>query len=131
MLQKIISKLNDLRPKQLMILAGIAAALMFVAIYAGVSMMTGKEVVVVPEPEKEEQPVIETKAVVVAKINIPARTRIQESMLEMKEVPADLITGEAITSFDAVKDVQVKVSIFAGDILRSKRFLTRRARKVL
>ena len=117
MLQKIISKLNDLRPKQLMILAGIAAALMFVAIYAGVSMMTGKEVVVVPEPEKEEKPVIETKSVVVAKINIPARTRIQESMLEMKEVPADLITGEAITSFDAVKDVQVKVSIFAGDIL--------------
>lgn len=118
MFQKILNKLNDLRPKQLAILAGIAALLMFVAIYAGISMMTGKEVVVNPvEPPQEEKPVIETKSVVVAKINIPARTRIQESMLEMKEVPADLITSEAITSFDSVKDVQVKVSIFAGDIL--------------
>ncbi|MBD3879923.1 MAG: hypothetical protein SR1Q5_09660, partial [Quinella sp. 1Q5] len=45
MLQRIINRLNDLRPKQLMILAGIAAALMFVAIYVGFSMMTGKEVV--------------------------------------------------------------------------------------
>ena len=117
MLQKIINKLNDLRPKQLMILAGIAAALMFITIYAGISMMTTKEVVIAPEPESEPQPVIEMKSVVVAKVNIPARTRIQENMLEMKEVPADLITGEAVTSFDAVKDVQVKVSIFAGDIL--------------
>ena len=118
MLQKIINKLNDLRPKQLMILAGIAAVLMFVAIYAGMSMMAGKEVVVNPvEPPPQEEKVIETKAVVVAKVNIPARTRIQESMLQIKEVPVDIVPEGVITSFDDVKDVQVKVSIFAGDVL--------------
>lgn len=115
MIQKIISKLNDLRPKQLLILAGIAAVLMFGAIFAGVNALTGKEVVVEPDftPLKTE-----TKAVVVAKVNIPARTRIKEEMLQIKEIPVDLITGgEPITSIDSVKDVQVKVSIFAGDIL--------------
>ena len=119
MLQKIINKLNDLRPKQLMILAGIAAVLMFVAIYAGMSMMAGKEVVVnpvAPPPPKEEK-VIETKAVVVAKVNIPARTRIQESMLQMKELPVEMLPEGVITSFNDVKDVQVKVSIFAVDVL--------------
>lgn len=118
MLQKIINKLNDLRPKQLMILAGIAAILMFAAIYAGMSMMAGKEIVVNPvEPPPKEEKVIETKAVVVAKVNIPARTRIQESMLQIKELPVEMLPEGVITSFNDVKDVQVKVSIFAGDVL--------------
>lgn len=118
MLQKIISKLNDLRPKQLMILAGIAAVLMFAAIYAGMSMMAGKEVVINPEPPPpQEEKVVETKAVVVAKVNIPARTRIQESMLQIKELPVEMLPEGVITSFNDVKDVQVKVSIFAGDVL--------------
>ncbi|MBQ3444005.1 MAG: Flp pilus assembly protein CpaB [Selenomonadaceae bacterium] len=118
MLQKIINKLNDLRPKQLMILAGIAAVLMFAAIYAGMSMMAGKEVVINPEPPPpKEEKVIETKAVVVAKVNIPARTRIQESMLQIKELPIEMLPEGVITSFNDVKDVQVKVSIFAGDVL--------------
>ncbi len=119
MLQKIISKLNDLRPKQLMILAGIAAMLMFVAIYAGFNMIAGKEVVVNPvePPPPQEEKVIETKAVVVAKVNIPARTRIQESMLQIKELPVEMLPEGVITSFNDVKDVQVKVSIFAGDVL--------------
>lgn len=119
MLQKIINKLNDLRPKQLIILAGIAAVLMFAMIYAGFSMMAGKEVVVNPvePPPPPQEKTIETKAVVVAKVNIPARTRIQESMLQIKELPVEMLPEGVITSFNDVKDVQVKVSIFAGDVL--------------
>lgn len=115
MLQRIISKLNDLRPKQLLILAGIAAVLMFGAIFVGVNALTGKEVVIEPAAPP---PKVETKAVVVAKVNIPARTRIKEEMLQLKDIPVELITGgEPITSIESLKDVQVKVSIFAGDIL--------------
>ena len=117
MLQKIINKLNDLQPKQLMALAGIAAIFMFIAIYAGVSMLTGKEPVEVVKEAPKEEKVIETKSVVVAKMNIPPRTRIQESMLQMKELPADMVPEGAITNFNDVNDVQIKVSIFAGDVL--------------
>ena len=116
MLQKILNKLNDLRPKQLMVLAGLAAFLMFVAIYAGVSMLTSKEVAVNPEAPPPPK-AITTKSVVVAKVNIPARTRIKDNMLQIKELPVEMVPEGAITSFSDVKDVQIKVSIFAGDVL--------------
>ena len=122
MFQKIANKLNDLRPKQLLILAAVAGLLMFLTIIAAMSLVSNREVAVVPPvqlPEKEvpSAPVIETKAVVVAKVNIPPRTRIQESMLQLKELPVDAVPEGAIENLDEVKDVQVKVSIFAGDIL--------------
>lgn len=116
MFQKIINKLNDMRPRQLLLLAGIAAVLMFGAILAGMRMVAQNEVVVV-QPE-QPPPVVEEKvAVVVAKSNIHPRTRIQESMLQMKELPVSMVPEGAIKNFADVKDVQLKVTIFAGDIL--------------
>lgn len=113
MLQKMMNKLNDLRPKQLLMLAGAAGVLMFITLIVGMSLLSKDEIVIVPE----EKPVIQTTAVVVAKTNIPPRTRIQESMLQMKEIPVDMVPEGVITDFDDVNNVQVKVSIFAGDIL--------------
>ena len=116
MLQKIINKLNDLRPKQLLALAAIASVLMFITIILGMKFLTKEEVVIVPQ-EKPQEVVIEKTQVVVAKINIPPRTIIQENMLQMKEIPVDIAPADAIKNFSDVQGVQVKVSIFAGDIL--------------
>ena len=113
MLQKLADKLNDLRPKQLLMLAGAAAVLMFMTIYFGMTLLTKQEVP--PEPDKAVKPVIETSQVVVAKVNIPARTRIQESMLQMKEIPVDMVPSGAINNFDELINLQIKVPIFAGD----------------
>lgn len=113
MFQKIINKLNDMRPRQLLLMAVAAAALMFMAIVAGINTMSKDKVVVVPEERPPETKV----AVVVAKQNIAPRTRIQESMLQMKDLPEEMVPEGAIKSFDEVKDVQLKVSIFAGDVL--------------
>lgn len=113
MFQKMLNKLNDLRPKQLLMLAGAAGVLMFAAILIGVNLMSKEEAA----PPPEDTPLVAMTKVVVAKVNIPPRTRIQESMLQMKEVPADLVPEGAIDNFDEVKNVQIKVSIFAGDIL--------------
>ena len=115
MFQKIVNKLNDLRPKQLLMLAGATAILMFMVIYLGLSLATGSKEIVQLAPE--QPPPAETKPVVVAKVNLPPRTRIQESMLQVKEMPVDMVPEGAIESLDDVKDVQIKVSIFAGDIL--------------
>ncbi|MBR0062173.1 MAG: Flp pilus assembly protein CpaB [Selenomonadaceae bacterium] len=111
MYQKIINKLNDLRPRQLLMLAGGMAIFMFAIVYFALSFISGKDVV-----ETEEQKPVTTQ-VVVAKINIPSRTRIQESMLQLKEMPVDMVPEGSISSFKDILDVQVKVSIFAGDIL--------------
>lgn len=114
MLQRIINILNDMRPRHLFMLAILAGGLMFITIVLGMQFLTKPEVVV-----KQEQPqaVVEKTAVVVAKTNIQPRTRIQDTMLQMKELPVDMVPEGAIKNFDDVRDVQVKVSIFAGDIL--------------
>ena len=120
MLQKIINWLNDLRPRQLLILAGVAGLLMFLTIIVAMNLISKQEVAVAPPPppvEEKNEPVIQMKSVVVAKVNIPPRTRIQENMLQMKELPVDMVPEGAIDSFDSVKGVQVKVSIFSGDVL--------------
>lgn len=112
MYQKIVNKLNDLRPRQLLMLAGGAAIFMFLVVYFSLKFISGKDVV---ETEEEVKPV--TTQVVVAKVNIPPRTRIQESMLQLKEMPVDMVPEGSISGFKDILDVQVKVSIFAGDIL--------------
>ena len=118
MLQKLINKLNDLRPRQLAMLAVGAAVLMFITVYFGMSLLTKQEIIVQPEePPPPPPPVEEKVAVVVAKTSIPPRTRIQETMLQMKELPPELVPEGAIKSFNDVLNVQVKVSIFPGDVL--------------
>ena len=118
MLQRIINWLNNLRPRQILILALAAAFLMLVSLIAAMNIMRGEEVTVIPQQEEPApQPVIETKPVVVAKVNIPPRTRLQEGMIEIKNLPVDMVPEGAIKNFDDVKNVQVKVTIFAGDIL--------------
>lgn len=97
-----------------MLLACGAFALMLVTLFLGVKFLTHQQVAVLPE---EPPPAVEMVPVVVAKANIPARTRIQEGMLQMKSLPVDMVPEGAIKNFSEVKDVQVKVSIFAGDVL--------------
>ena len=76
--QKLVNKLNDLRPRQLIMLAIAAAVLMFMTIYTGMSLLTKQEIVVQPQEQAPPPPAVEKTAVVVAKVNIPPRTRIQE-----------------------------------------------------
>lgn len=124
LLQRLINSLNDLRPRQLIILAVVAAVLMFITIYTGMSLLTKQEIVVQPQEQAPPPPAVEKISVVVAKVNIPPRTRIQDTMLQMKELPVDLVPEGAIKSFDDVLNVQVKVSIFAGDVLTIQKVFT-------
>ena len=113
MFQKIFNKINDMRPKQLLMLAGAAAILMFVTMLAMFKFLLQEQ----PPPVMDEKPAVEMVSVVMAKVNIPPRTRIQENMLQIKEIPADMAPAGAVKNFDDVKGVSVKVSIFAGDVL--------------
>lgn len=113
MFQKMINKLNDLRPRQLLMLASGAALLMFLAIYITMSFLQREEIV----KEIAEKKSYDTVQVIVAKVNIAPRTRIQKNMLQVKEMPADLMPEGVIRNVNDVLDVQVKASIYAGDIL--------------
>ena len=120
MFQKVVNKLNDLRPRQILMLAIGAAVLMLITVYFGINYAI-KEKTIIVQPAEEQAPPpppeIPKTSVVVANTTIMPRTRIQESMLQMKEMPEDLVPEGAIKSFDDVINVQVKVTIFAGDVL--------------
>ena len=97
LIDRLIRSFNDMRPRQLLILASIAAGLMFLAIYFGLNSIASKNADIAVE--QTPPPVVEEKvAVVVAKVNIPPRTRIQEAMLQMKELPVSAVPDGAIKS---------------------------------
>ena len=86
MLQRIINFLNDLRPRQILMLAIGAAVLMLITVYFGINYaIKEKTIVIQPVEEKAPPPPPEvTKtAVVVAKTTIMPRTRIQDTMIQM------------------------------------------------
>ena len=89
MLQKIINWLNDLRPRQLLILAAVAGFLMFLTIFFAMKLVSKKEVVVPPPvvekaPEPAPEPQIEKKTVVVAKVN-KIVYRIMDDLIEIAD----------------------------------------------
>lgn len=115
MLQRILNTLSTMRPRQLLMLAGVAGALMFATIFIGLKYIGSNE----PQDKSlnENKPIVKMVHVVVAKTNIASGTRIQESMLQMREMPAESVPEGAIKNFDEVKNVQINVPIFAGDLL--------------
>ena len=118
MLTKFMNKINDMRPPQLMGLAAVCGLLMFALFYGILSSMSDKEE---SGAETKEVVQVETVKVVVAKQNIPIRTRIQENMLQMKEMPMTAVPEGAIKDFSTLLNEPARVSIFAGDVLTQQK----------
>ena len=120
MFSKILNYLNDLSPRQLLILSSVAAAIMFVVIYFSLSFWDNnkeevKEVVV--QPTKK----VEMVKVVSAKSDIAPRTRIQESMLQVVEMPPDSVPNGAITNMAEVVNSPARIQILAGDVITQQK----------
>lgn len=124
MFAKVVAWLNDLNPKQLVILAGIVMFLMFTSIYFFLSWWIAKneeEKEVIPaEPEK----IVAMQSVVVAKSDIPPQTILKNEMLEMKEVPEELVSHDAVTEISNVVNKSAKTAIFAGDVITKKKLMS-------
>ena len=120
MLNKLIDKINNMRPRQLIFLAAICGVLMFGLFYTTLKLTTSSE----PPPVVEknvEKPAVEMVKVVVAKQNIPVRTRIQESMLQVKELPVTAVPEGALDDFSTILNEPARASIFAGDVLTQQK----------
>lgn len=124
MFRKLTDKINDLRPNQLLALAAVCGLLMFGVFFTILSSVKEK-----PQPvqETEEIAKVETVKVVVAKQNIPVRTRIQENMLQLKELPESAVPEGAIKDFSNILNEPARVSIFAGDVLTQQKLFGERS----
>ena len=118
MFSKILDYLNNLNARQVLILAGAAAVMMFAAIYIFLTNFVEKEVPVsIPVPV--EQPRVTT--VVVAKSDIAPRTVIRENMVQFKEIPQDSVPAGAVTSIADAVDCPARITILAGDIITQRK----------
>jgi pilus assembly protein CpaB len=108
--------LNDLQPRQLLMLAGGTAVAVFLVVYLALTGMSNKAADV-----QKAVPAAQTQTamtqVVMAKDDRPYRTVIQEDMLEIKEVPADAVPRGAMMSMQDVVGQPAASTIYAGDIV--------------
>lgn len=121
MFDRLFNKLNDLNPRQLLILAGIVMLIMFIIIYVFLSWFTSKEEVEKPVNEPVQVETVAKQIVVVAKTDIPPLTVINLDMLQTKEIAADLVPEGAITSVEKVLNIPAKTEIFAGDVITERK----------
>ena len=113
--------LNDLNPRQLLILASVMMVLMFAVIYIFLSWWTADKEV---EVRIEQPPVPEMSSVVTAKVDIAPLTVIKSEMLDTKEVAKNLVPEDAITDTAEIIDNSTKTAIFAGDLITKRKLLT-------
>ncbi|MCR5757746.1 MAG: Flp pilus assembly protein CpaB [Selenomonas sp.] len=101
---------NELRPKQLLILAGAAAIIMFSILYIALSnLVLGTQQSANVEPAMRE--------VIVASTDILPMEVIQQGMLERKQVPADDVPAGAVTDMSAIIGSIAKQDIAAGEVV--------------
>ena len=122
MFARVVAWLNDLNPKQLLVLAGIVMFMMFSVIYFFLSWWTARDVA--EENPVEPVTVSAMQSVVVAKSDIPSQTVLKDEMLEIKEVPENLVPSDAVTEISSIINKSSKTPIFAGDVVTKKKLTT-------
>ena len=113
MFSKLLDVLNDLRPRQLMLLAGATALLMFVVVYFALTGLTEKKEMTVTAPVSQ----VVTRSVVVARDDIAPNTVLREDMLEVKELPATAVPKGSVMVMRDVVGKPAASTIYAGDVI--------------
>lgn len=106
--------LSQLSYRQLLVAAAMCSLLLGVAVFF---LLSGDE------GEKQQAAEPQRIRVVVAKQDIPQRAVVKESMLDVKEVPSDVLPAGAVTDMVSVVDRPARVPIQQGDILTDKKVL--------
>ena len=114
-MSKLLNFLNDMPPRQVLMLSGAVAVVMFAFIFFVLSFLTDSKKV--EEGVALDKPVSEMVSVVAAKSDISPRTMIRENMVQLKQVSADMVPDGAIKNVTEIVNVPARTMIFAGDIL--------------
>lgn len=95
------------------LLAGVASLILGLLVFAGLNGMGANE---------EVRPV-NTIHVVVAKQDIAPKTIIKESMVELREVPASMVSDDAVREVSDIINKPAKVEILKDDIISTRKVL--------
>lgn len=119
-LPKLSTIMERLTPRQLLIICGVVALLIFLLIYFTLTRLTAEK----PQPASipvPKQIQVKDVTVVTAKTGIPERTLIKEEMLNVATMPSNKVPNGAITSTTDVVGRPTKVAITSGEIITNQK----------
>lgn len=120
--------LSNLRPRQLLALAGISAILMFLIMFAVLNFLLKPAVTIPDDPDNPEitednegknkkDKEIKMKTVVVAAKNIEPKSMLISRLLETQEFPEDSLPPDAVTDIAEIANKPARERIFKGDVI--------------
>ena len=119
MLGRVFDWLSNLRPRQLFLLAGASAIIIFCIMYIGLKHFSTQVPlpISIGEEEAGQVPEVQMVNVVVAARNIEAKSMIVGSMLATKEVPQDQVPPESVFDPSEIVNKPARIRILKDEII--------------
>ena len=119
-LPKLSTIMERLTPRQLLIICGVVALIIFLLIYFTLTRLTAEKPKPAPAPAPNQVQVKDV-TVVTAKTSIPERTLIKEDMLSLKTLPSNKVPGGALLSTTDLVGRPTRVAINQGEIITTQK----------
>lgn len=119
-LPKLSTIMERLTPRQLLIICGVVALLIFLLIYFTLTRLTAEKPQPAPAPAPKQVQVKDV-TVITAKTSIPERTLIKEEVLSFKTMPSNKVPNGALTRTTDLVGRPTKVAINAGEIITTQK----------
>ena len=122
-LPKLSTIMERLTPRQLLIICGVVALIIFLLIYFALTRATAEK----PKPVPQQQPVTTQQVqvkdinIVTAKTSIPERTLIKEEMLSLKTVPSNKVPNGALMNTADLVGKPARVPIQPGEVITAQK----------
>ena len=121
-LPKLSTVMERLTPRQLLLLCGVVALIIFLLIYFTLTRLTAEK----PKPGPQQQPVttqaqVKDVNIVTAKTSIPERTLIKEEMLSLTTVPSNKVPAGALMRTTDLVGRPTRVAITPGEVITSQK----------
>ena len=121
-LPKVSTIMERLTPRQLLLICGVVALIIFLLIYFTLTRLTAEK----SKPVPQQQPVtkqaqVKDVTIVTAKTSIPERTLIKEEMLSLKTMPSDKAPNASFMRTTDLVGRPTRVAIAPGEVITSQK----------
>ena len=120
-LPKLSTIMERLTPRQLLIICGVVALLIFLLIYFTLTRLTAEKPKPAAPAPAPKQVQVKDVTIVTAKTSIPERTLIKEEMLSLKTVPSNKVPNGALMSTTDAVGRPTRVPINPGEVITNRK----------
>ena len=120
-LPKLSTIMERLTPRQLLIICGVVALLIFLLIYFTLTRLTAEKPKPAAPAPAPKQVQVKDVTIVTAKTSIPERTLIKEEMLSLKTVPSNKVPNGALMRTTDAVGRPTRVPIQPGELITNQK----------